>query len=463
MRSCIPALLLLCLHALPAPGSAADRAALLEGVKHIGFPGPPGPVCAFGPDAFVVVAGREGDAAAAVVAAGTLGKGRVIVFGHEGYLRTEGLKQADTLRLVTNAIRWGARAGKGQVAPAVAVVDLPGTAAVLAGQDFKAADARGASWPAAATRATAIVCPTQSIPAAAVARLRQYVEDGGALVVGTPGWGWLQLHPGKSLDVDFPGNQLLAAAANAFGGLIYITSPAKMNLGEVKATIAGAVEAPLYVRGKTSRADWLASRNAPAPWAEFASGKLVITVPRDAEARRALDVPRMQREGAWGYFHELGHNHQGRDWTFAGTVEVTCNLYSLYLTETFCPKAPFHEEMLPPAIRRNAARYRAAGAKFPTWQQEPFVALILYKQMRDAFGWETFTKVFKEYRALPSAQRPRTDAGRRDQWLERFSRACGKSLAPAFDFWGVPVSEAARQKVAHLPLWSAPDPGKAER
>ena len=35
--------------------------------------------------------------------------------------------------------------------------------------------------------------------------------------------------------------------------------------------------------------------------------------------------------GSWGLYHELGHNHQNRDWTFDGTVEVTVNLFTLYV------------------------------------------------------------------------------------------------------------------------------------
>ena len=38
----------------------------------------------------------------------------------------------------------------------------------------------------------------------------------------------------------------------------------------------------------------------------------------------------------WGLFHEVGHNHQSPDWTFDGTVEVTVNLFTLYVFEFQC-------------------------------------------------------------------------------------------------------------------------------
>ena len=37
-----------------------------------------------------------------------------------------------------------------------------------------------------------------------------FVRKGGGLVTGSLGWGWLQLHPGKDLRTDHPGNVLLA-------------------------------------------------------------------------------------------------------------------------------------------------------------------------------------------------------------------------------------------------------------
>lgn len=37
-------------------------------------------------------------------------------------------------------------------------------------------------------------------------------------------------------------------------------------------------------------------------------------------------------QGNWGVYHEFGHNHQDSKWTTSGTTEVTCNIYSLYLT-----------------------------------------------------------------------------------------------------------------------------------
>ncbi|HEX4612976.1 MAG TPA: M60 family metallopeptidase [Urbifossiella sp.] len=316
----------------------------------------------------------------------------------------------------------------------------------------------------------------------------------------------------------FPLAAATTPAANPFGGLVYVTAPVGAKLGDVAATVDGGVEAPTYFAGKTTAAEWAKLRTAPAPWGEFVSDKCVLTVPaavaRTVEspadlmafwdavldgcadltvvqkargraerlvfdeqisagyfhsgypimgpvelAGLAADVPRMTREGPWGFFHELGHNHQQRAWTFDGTVEVTCNLYSLYLLETLCPGAPVHDEMKPAGQTRNAAKHKAGGSTFTNWQREPFVALIVYEQLRRSFGWDAFKKVFAEYHALPPADRPRTEAAKRDQFVVRFSKAVGKNVAPAFEAWGVPVTDAAKREVAALPAWEPPAPG----
>lgn len=299
--------------------------------------------------------------------------------------------------------------------------------------------------------------------------------------------------------------------ANAFGGLIYFECPGDGN-GVVEVEVSGAVEAPLFVLGTTDGNEWTDSiRHRPAPWAELASSKIIVTVP--SEAVRGLDDPaelmrfwdriadahaslaamplerrrperfvadvqisagymhagypimthldavdsmtrvELLRRGPWGLLHELGHNHQSSDWTFDGTGEVTCNLFALHAIDTIC--APLSASRGHDAVDRppSFAAYASRGAKFDEWKRDPFLALQMYVQLERAFGWETFKRVFAEYRALPASERPKNDAEKRDQWMMRFSRATGKNLSAFFDAWGVPISDGAREAVAAWPIW----------
>ena len=104
-------------------------------------------------------------------------------------------------------------------------------------------------------------------------------------------------------------------------------------------------------------------------------------------------------------------------------------------------------------MRNRIKKYQVNGSKFAQWKREPFLALIMYRQLQQAFGWEAYKKVFAEYRDLANDQRPKTDDEERDQWMVRFSRTVKRNLGPFFESWGVPTSKEARESIADLPVW----------
>jgi hypothetical protein len=305
--------------------------------------------------------------------------------------------------------------------------------------------------------------------------------------------------------------------ACAFGGPIYVVAPKKA-IGTIQVSIGNAVEAPLYVHGVTKLADWKATiRNRPAPWAEIGSDRIFVTVPsrvvrnmddpaalmeawnkvldQDAELsgiptkrkrpermvpdrqisagymhsgypimmhldheKKLADLDHLVK-GNWGFFHELGHNHQRPNWTFSGTTEVTCNLYTLYNYEFLCGVKPKDNPRTSPQARKKRAGKYLKNPDFNKWKSSPFLALDMYVLMQEAFGWESFRKVFAEYRTLSSKDRPRNDDQKRDQWLVRYSRTVGRNLGPYFQKWGVPTTQAARDSIKELPIWMPKEMG----
>ncbi|MBT3267019.1 hypothetical protein HN371_07710 [Candidatus Poribacteria bacterium] len=302
-------------------------------------------------------------------------------------------------------------------------------------------------------------------------------------------------------------------AACAFGGLLYISVPRGLS-GSASLTIEGAVAAPRFVLGQTTDDDWRERvRDLPGPWAEFETAKVVLTVPTDIARRvdnptelmefwdRVMDacadlaaIPRERarperivadiqisagymhagypimthldaaevavdldglRQGSWGHFHEIGHNHQSPDWTFGGTGEVTCNLFTLYVYDKVCGIAPSdsRDTLSDERVLTAAREHADAGSPFAEWRSRPFLALTMYHQMQQEFGWEPFVDVFREYRQLVDADRPGSDEAKRDQWMVRFSRRVGRDLGPFFEAWGVPTSEEARASIARLEPW----------
>jgi hypothetical protein len=160
-----------------------------------------------------------------------------------------------------------------------------------------------------------------------------------------------------------------------------------------------------------------------------------IVIPTQTE-RGLVDLEYLRTRGdRWGFFHEIGHNHQAADWTFSGTGEVTVNLFSLYSYEHQIgkPIGETRREMRPEVRAAAKARHIEAGAPFEQWQRDPFLALGMYVELIDEFGWDAFKKVFAEYRDLPANERPRNDNEKRDQWMWRFSKTVGKNLGPFFD------------------------------
>ncbi len=174
-------------------------------------------------------------------------------------------------------------------------------------------------------------------------------------------------------------------------------------------------------------------------------------------AARMTDLAVM-RKGEWGLFHELGHNHQSGDLTFDGAGEVTVNLFTLYVFEKLCGKKPREANncLAMPQRDQSLKKYLAAR-DFSKWQRDPGLALLMYVQLQEGFGWEPYIKLFAEYRDLPKSERPKNDDEKRDQWMVRFSKAVGKNLGPFFETWGVPTSEKARGEISGLPKWMPAD------
>ncbi len=303
--------------------------------------------------------------------------------------------------------------------------------------------------------------------------------------------------------------------ASAFGGPLYLRVPAGVDLGALDLTVAGAVAMPRFVAGVDEDGDWTGGlRDQPAPWAELATDSFVLTVP--AEAVRALDDPtalmafwqevldaqaalaaidpvRVRAErivtdrqisagwmhsgypvmahtasagdlvdldqltttGDWGAFHELGHNHQWRDWNLPGTTEATCNLWSVYTMEAVVgiDRAQGHAALQPGSRGERIDAYVAGGRDFAAdWSV--WTALETWLQLQEAFGWAPLVAVQEAYLADDPGADPGTDQGRIDRWAVRMSVATGRDLTPFLDAWGMPLSASVQADVAHLPAWT---------
>jgi len=249
-------------------------------------------------------------------------------------------------------------------------------------------------------------------------------------------------------------NKRTVELANPFGGPIYIDVPGgeknAKSRDQIRVEIVGAVEAPIFLQGKTTRAEWENRRLAPAPWAEMVCDHMVVSVPSkyirelsfaeaqelmttwtetvdacdwlaawgtrrsaervvsDAEisigwmhsgypikcyldsAKDSVNVKKLKTEGNWGFYHELGHNHQSSLWTYSGYTEVTNNLFSLYCMEKISGKklGDGHGEDLAIMAAEMALDPKGNAAS-------PFHLLSQYYFPVKQFGWKSLRDTFE--------------------------------------------------------------------
>lgn len=161
----------------------------------------------------------------------------------------------------------------------------------------------------------------------------------------------------------------------------------------------------------------------------------------------------------WGFYHELGHNHQRPHFTFEGTGEVTNNVIGMWCYEAVLGKDWLigHPNISTEARRAHLQKIRAAPDKWALWKSDPFLALTTYIQLVQAFGWQSWRGYLHSFADPAFGPAPTDDAQRRDQFLVRYSKVVGRNLGPFFDFWGIPVSATAKQAVAGLESWMPGD------
>lgn len=304
--------------------------------------------------------------------------------------------------------------------------------------------------------------------------------------------------------------------ASAFGGLLYFVP--RKGAEEVEFRVRGVVEAPYFVlEDPQSAKQWKRRRKAPAPWGELACDGIIMTLPSgalrklddpvelmswwkeamqcypelrgepqpmrperlvedlqisagwmhsgypvmthgadDIENSAAVEFKTLSTEGNWGYFHEFGHNAQKSDWTFSGTGEVTCNLFSLYLGERMAGIEPWENSWLQ-GQKKLPAKYFEGGSDFDEWKSSPGLALMMYAEIQREFGWDPFKQALAAYLELSKDERPKSDLEKHDRWLVEISRATERDLGPYFEKWGMPTTPEARDSVAKFERWMPAD------
>jgi len=160
----------------------------------------------------------------------------------------------------------------------------------------------------------------------------------------------------------------------------------------------------------------------------------------------------------WGFFHEIGHDMQNMDWVFDGTTEVSNNLFSIYMFDRLMGgRDDAHTGVSSTYTQKAMKKYLHDGAKYETWKKDPFLGLIMFRQLQEGFGWEAFKTFFRDYQAMAakdtSGNYANTEQKKLDLWVTTFSKVTGRNVAPFFETWGLPVSAEAKKQVEGLNKW----------
>uniref|UniRef100_A0A668T337 Peptidase M60 domain-containing protein n=1 Tax=Oreochromis aureus TaxID=47969 RepID=A0A668T337_OREAU len=149
----------------------------------------PAVVLVHGPLAFPIATTDDGQA---FLAGGYYGQGRVIVATHEGFLGLESMAP-----FWQNAIHWLDEGRRG----VVGVMDIDAAIKVLTKSDLKCEKTK--------FRKDLSVFVCEAYISEHLEEIKNFVAEGGGLLIGGHAWYWAQTHVGQNPLTEFPGNKIL--------------------------------------------------------------------------------------------------------------------------------------------------------------------------------------------------------------------------------------------------------------
>jgi len=166
-----------------------------------------------------------------------------------------------------------------------------------------------------------------------------------------------------------------------------------------------------------------------------------------------------QREGAWGTFHEIGHNYQQtRAWSWGALGETSNNLFVFKAAERFNNPGIAAHPALQEAFAKGLELTQLRGEKsFNVLEGindglKPFVRLTPFLQIfnraegkNGESGWDFMSYLYRQSRNTdyPFAM----DQAKIDFFYRQICDFTGMDYERFFKTWGIPVSQIARREM----------------
>lgn len=194
-------------------------------------------------------------------------------------------------------------------------------------------------------------------------------------------------------------------------------------------------------KSPTGKYRFVADRQIVAGWMH-AGYPIMLFEGITAEDMLTIDGIANVKKG-WGFWHELGHNYQQRSWVWEAVVEVTVNIYSLYMQD----QSPNVSRLITEKAYQGAFAFMDRTDLQKRYHDDNqigyFERLVLYRQLETAFGWSLFTALHRAYRERPELFDIQDEQEKIDTFVAVVCQLTNENLLPFFDRWGFCVSEAA--------------------
>ncbi|WAB97347.1 M60 family metallopeptidase [Pseudomonas putida] len=156
--------------------------------------------------------------------------------------------------------------------------------------------------------------------------------------------------------------------------------------------------------------------------------------------------------GEWGVWHELGHMQQQIAWSANALTENSVNIFSLAVERS--------QDKPSSAVRYDSEAHAFLNNTDPNKKFEdngPYVCLVMWEQLRIAYGDAFFHRLHRETRANGNSDSGQGDAQYRHYFMVTTALAAQHDLTRFFIRWGWHPTQRTLDAIRDLRLPS-PDP-----
>jgi len=161
----------------------------------------------------------------------------------------------------------------------------------------------------------------------------------------------------------------------------------------------------------------------------------------------------------WGIWHETGHTHQQKSWTWESIGEISVNIFSLYVQEKFGLPSRLGTAEDGEIITFDKARKYLANPnknyleKNKADYNELFSKLAMFHQLKTVYGWDSIKKLHQYFRKNPYIYNENeTDQDKTNKFIYAMCLITKNNLIPFFKKWGLNVDSVTTGKIKGLNL-----------